>query len=195
MKLTTEQLLEVFIALFWGRQEAVMAEMSEEQRQRHYERERETIRKSIDAFPSAGQNHRTALAENLKFVGRPEEAEEAVRQRYLHAEGEFRRLRRSGLKQGINDTLHLVEQGYYPPKTIEVINRRLTARNLPKVDELLRQFRGTHLKILKRGRIRDEEEFYLVQNILADLEFDVTEEQRMKLDRLAGEFEQQVRRR
>lgn len=93
---------------------------------------------------------------------------------------------RSGLMSGINDLLHMSDSFNY--ETWRGVNERLVAKGLPSLEKLQVMLRQKHLRILKRGRIRDEEEYYIVQDILADLDFDVTAEQRVALERMAGDF-------
>lgn len=95
---------------------------------------------------------------------------------------------RAGLKDGINDLLHMSDCFDY--RTWRAIDERLAAKGLPSLETLQVLLTRKHLKILKRGRIRNEEEYYLVQNLLGDLTSDLTDAQRIALERMTLEFGQ-----
>lgn len=195
MKLTFEQLFEVFAAMHWGREEAWRSSATPEQLRQHLESNRKAHRDLLAGAANVERDQQAVHERNLRFVDQPEAAEQLQREQFLALRGRERSQARTGLRQGINDLLHLFDAGYFPLQTWEIVDRRLAAHGLPRLDELLVQFAGRHRTILKRGRISNDEEMYLVQEILADSEFDVTEEKRREFGRMVAEFEQVVARR
>jgi predicted hydrolase (HD superfamily) len=46
-----------------------------------------------------------------------------------------------------------------------------------------------HLRILARGHIKNDEEFYIVAEILSDMEFEISEYDRAKLEQISYAYE------
>jgi hypothetical protein len=46
-----------------------------------------------------------------------------------------------------------------------------------------------HVRILGHGKIKSDEEFYIVSEILSDLELDISDADRTKLRDISGEYE------
>lgn len=68
------------------------------------------------------------------------------------------------------------------------IEHRLAAHGLPDLDTLLRKLDGRVKTLLKRGVIKNDDEYYLVEEVLADLEYDISEAQRARLGRMIAAY-------
>jgi len=87
----------------------------------------------------------------------------------------------SGLKQGINDLL----SGYSGDFELD---RQLKAAGLPNFDEMERMLRVKENAILRRGRIRDDEELYIVKEVLAGALEDLSPKNVRKLAAMMTEY-------
>lgn len=122
---------------------------------------------------------------------------ESARQSFLDQiksppDGFTRSQMRSGFKQAINDTLSDI-WGYAPASDRKKMDATLAAKGLPSIFAMELALKKKHKRILKRGSIKTDEEFYIVKNILDDLESDVTPEERAELEKLSGRFEGDAR--
>ena len=188
MKLTIEQLVEVFLAIKYGRIESQVSQMTDEQRISYYLVNKHALPASFEIGDEPGDT-RKRLAELMKTFDLFAEMEIKARTACLSLSGKERTELRSGLRQGINDSLHRFRSGYFEQASVKTIDRRLTAKNLPSLDNIDAIFGEKHRAVLKRGRILNDEEFYAVKNILDDLEYDVSAEQRIRLGQITLHYE------
>lgn len=94
---------------------------------------------------------------------------------------------RLGLGLAINDSL----EGSWDlsPAEVTAIDLDFAACGIVTLSELRSRCSRQFKAILKRGKIRDETEYYLVAGILASFTADATDEERMKLDEMVGAYE------
>jgi hypothetical protein len=80
----------------------------------------------------------------------------------------------AGADSDIRDTLHhgLFAARFYPAAVRTKLEELLQAKGLPPLSRLDAGFRDTCGRVLKRGRIRSDEEFYVVAEILGGPDFD-----------------------
>jgi len=98
----------------------------------------------------------------------------------------------SGMKQGINDTLSHAR--YFPEGERKKIDEALTAKGLPSIRKMDADLKKKHRRILARGHIKNDEEFYIVAEILAHLEFDISEADRRRLGTISYAYEIQAKK-
>lgn len=94
---------------------------------------------------------------------------------------------RSGLGMAISDTLEMSWD--MPREEVEAVDAEFIARGLLPLSELRRRYSRQFRALLKRGRIRDEEEYYLVAGILASCTGDATDEECQQMEALVARFE------
>jgi hypothetical protein len=94
---------------------------------------------------------------------------------------------RLGLGLAINDTLE--DSWELSPAEVTAIDLVLAGRGIITLSELRRRYSRQFQGILKRGKIRDETEYYLVTGILASFTAGATDEERMKLDEMVEAYE------
>jgi hypothetical protein len=198
MKLTATQLCEVFLALNCGLSAAAWEgasdrpwwELSDEEKTAVLASvraaEEELIRRHKLDFGPDSLNRQFLDRMTLVSVQNEERQEREARERLLNAAAP-RRGSASGMRQAINDLLSQV--GFFGLGQQRAVSRRLARRNLPTLEMLSAMLRKKHEKILQRGRVRNEEEYYLVQEILASVDFPIEDEDRQQLSALAGEYE------
>lgn len=93
-----------------------------------------------------------------------------------------------GLKQAINDTVEdLSEQ---PPEYIQRLDAALRERGLITFSEVRRRYASSYKRILKRGKIKTDTEYYIIAGVLADFSSFASEEERIVLEKLVEDYEQ-----
>ena len=97
---------------------------------------------------------------------------------------------RLGLGMAINDILE--ESWGFSPTKVADIDARFNARNILPLSELRRKYSRQFRGILKRGKLRTETEYYLVQGILASFPTGANEAERKLLSKISAAYEQEA---
>ena len=91
-----------------------------------------------------------------------------------------------GLRMAIND---IVEDSFhFDPAKVEKMDSELRSRGLITLAELRRRYSKDYKKIITRGRIKNETEYYLLRNLLDD-PTEKTPEEREMLEKLISDYE------
>jgi len=97
-----------------------------------------------------------------------------------------------GLKQAVNDTVEeLVDQ---PPDFVENLDASLREAGLLTFSEVRRRYASSYKRILKRGSIKNDTEYYLIAGVLADFTNSADDDERSTLGRLVSDYEGSVER-
>jgi hypothetical protein len=96
-----------------------------------------------------------------------------------------------GLKEGINDTL--TKATWWTPEKRASVDGALLSKGLPSVGQMLLILRKRHIAILKRGRIRNDEEFYIVKEVVSCLDFGVGTDERAAFDKMLYQYESKTK--
>jgi len=91
-----------------------------------------------------------------------------------------------GLKQAANDTVEMLRSK--PLAYTQHLDAALRERQLITFSEVARRYASSYKRILKRGEIKTETEYYLVTGILADVSSRATEAERSQLEGLAAVY-------
>jgi hypothetical protein len=93
---------------------------------------------------------------------------------------------RQGLRMALNDC---VEQslGWAPDRVAE-IDRDFLAQGLLSLSQVRLQYSRKYASIVKRGRLRNNEELFLVQGILADQSLSISAQERAQLETMSHAF-------
>lgn len=95
-----------------------------------------------------------------------------------------------GLKQAVNDTVEeLVDQ---PPDYIERLDKSLREAGLVTFSEVRRRYASSYKRILKRGSIKNDTEYYLIAGVLADFTTSADDDERATLEQLVSAYEREV---
>ena len=97
-----------------------------------------------------------------------------------------------GVRQAANDSIAALRSR--PVAEIRLLDAGLRDASLITFSEVSRRYGRTYQRILKRGRIANETECYLVAGLLSDLTAAASETERAELQRLVEEFESAVLR-
>lgn len=93
-----------------------------------------------------------------------------------------------GLKQAVNDTVE--ELSEQPPEYIHRLDAALRERGIITFSEIRRRYASSYKRILKRGKIKTETEYYIIADVLADFSPIASDEERILLQRLVADYEQ-----
>ncbi len=96
-------------------------------------------------------------------------------------------LARRGLQEGMRDAIS--ELTYCSVPVLERLDRRLRAEGLPGVLALQAIAKDTLGKVLRSGRIRSSEQYYIVKDRLDDVSLDLSNHDRSELNRILGDYE------
>jgi len=95
-----------------------------------------------------------------------------------------------GWRQAANDILE--ETSYLSSTALAELDRILRSQGVLSISELRYRQSASFRRILKRGRIRDETEYYLINGIVVDMANGIPDEERDVLQRLMDAFEKTV---
>jgi hypothetical protein len=105
-----------------------------------------------------------------------------------HFEKENKQIAKRSLKEGLADQLTMVNE--YPAEVRLNIDKELEENKLPGLITLQSVFKDTLGKVLKRERIKNLEEYYSVKELVVNQDNGISEQERIKLDKFMGDFEQ-----
>ncbi|WP_303317965.1 hypothetical protein Q4Q34_18820 [Flavivirga abyssicola] len=96
-------------------------------------------------------------------------------------------LARRGLREGLRDSLTVLKD--VPTDIKTELNSSLISKNFPSINILTSQIRNVPKKVLEKGKIKNLDEYYVIKEVLDDLEYEITESERTDLNKIFGEFE------
>jgi hypothetical protein len=94
-----------------------------------------------------------------------------------------------GLRQAVNDILEGCED--FSPQQVARADASLAEAGAPTLSQLWHGRSRQYKAILRRGRLRDETEFYLVSSILSDTASQIISSEREKLSNMVAGYESQ----
>ena len=95
-----------------------------------------------------------------------------------------------GLKQAVNDTVEELSG-----RSAEYVNRveaALREKGLLTLSEVRRRYASSYKRMLKRGTISNETEYYLSTGVLADVSSLATAEERGLLEQMVAKYEREA---
>jgi hypothetical protein len=95
-----------------------------------------------------------------------------------------------GLRQAAGDTVE--ETSHWNPEARAVVDEACRAAGVATLSEITRRYSASYKRIMKRGFIKNETEYYVVNGILVDQGSAITDDERMNLQRLTDAFEQKA---
>ena len=90
------------------------------------------------------------------------------------------------MRQAANDTVQSLDNKV---GVAQALDAALRGNGLVGFYEIARRYGSAFRKILKRGRIKDETEYYLIHGALADCANSLADDERAELARLVEGFE------
>ncbi len=95
-------------------------------------------------------------------------------------------LTREGLREAVSDCMDMSLQ--FTPMEVVKFDSELRLHDIPSLSELRRRYSRTYARVLKRDRIEEETEYFLLRNVLFD-PGEKAEGEREQLERLIADFE------
>jgi hypothetical protein len=191
MKLTVDQLVEIVILFRAGHQVGDL-ELCKEKKDAWVSSCQEKLR--VQASQVTREEDRRSLLEQAELFDQPDELARRQMNHYYSIPEKTRRGNHAGYKMAVNDLISN-SSSELREEHRKAISARLSARNLPTLSQLELALNRRHRQLLKRGAIRTEEEYYLVQEVVTDTSLEISEEDRAKFERMAVAFENGRRRR
>ncbi len=96
-------------------------------------------------------------------------------------------LAKRGLKAGLIDSLSVLKDAF--EEYILHLNEQLIKSDLPDLNKLRNFIKNVPAKVLKRGKIKNLDEYYLIKEIIDDMNSGISEREREQLNKLFREFE------
>ena len=95
-----------------------------------------------------------------------------------------------GLRMAVNDCIEM--SSHWTPAKVAALDSDLKANNLLTLSEVRRRYSSAYAALRKRGRIRNEVEYYLARGILADQSLYLEAEERSELSLMVASYERQA---
>jgi hypothetical protein len=96
-------------------------------------------------------------------------------------------LARRGLKVGLNDLLPQISS---LPKNNKIdIDNELKSAGLQPLGILISSIKKIPEKVLKNGKLKNLEEYYIIKEVISDMTYELSETDREKLDVIVYDFE------
>ena len=92
-----------------------------------------------------------------------------------------------GLRQAVGDCIEMTQDR--SPTWIQQFDAECTARGLVTLSHLRVRYWAKYKTILKRGRIKNETEYYLVAGLANDLTAPIPASERVSLEQMLNQFE------
>ena len=83
-----------------------------------------------------------------------------------------------GLKEGFPDALTMAN--HLSKEQKEKLNQVLKTNGFPPIEVLNFKIRNTYKRVLKRNRIKNEAEYYVIVELISDVEFEISKEELAK---------------
>jgi hypothetical protein len=91
-----------------------------------------------------------------------------------------------GLREAVSDCMDMSLQ--FTPMEVAKFDSELRLNDIPSLSELRRRYSRAYARVIKRGRIEDETEYYLLRNVLFD-PGEKAEGEREQLEKLIADYE------
>ena len=92
-----------------------------------------------------------------------------------------------GLREGLRDTL--TQFSDLPENFKNDLNQNLMNKELPGLNTLIAEIKNIPAKVLKKGRIKDLDEYYIIKEVLDNMDNDLSDFDRSRLLTIFGEYE------
>ncbi len=95
-----------------------------------------------------------------------------------------------GLKQAINDTVE--DLGDKPAEFLSTLDAALRESQIITFSEVRRRYAASYRRIMKRGYIETETEYYLVKGVVVDVSSLVSDSERCSLEAMLTRYESEA---
>lgn len=91
------------------------------------------------------------------------------------------------MRQAVNDTVEDLRR--QPFEYVQRLDATLHEHGFITFSEIRRRYSSSYKRILKRGNLKIEAEYYIITGIIADLESGISEGERNLIEQLAMQYE------
>jgi hypothetical protein len=136
------------------------------------------------------------LAELGRFIdwfsshikGIPERAPHHTHQALQKIEARFGRSKAlAGFRQAVNDVIEMT--AHQPPEWVAEFDSACQRAGVLSLSQVRARYWSKYAAVLKRGRIRNDTEFFLVMGLLNDLSSPLTASERASLESMVASYE------
>jgi hypothetical protein len=96
----------------------------------------------------------------------------------------------AGLRQAVNDTVE--ETSNWSAEARTILDAMLRNAGIMTLSEIARRYAARYKRILKRGTIKNETEYYLINGVLTDQGSAMPDEERRRLQDLVDDYDPQA---
>ncbi len=96
-----------------------------------------------------------------------------------------------GLRQAVNDVLEELRD--LTPDSVRMVDESLRASGIRTLSELRRENGTTYRKILRRGSLKTETEYYLAHGFVVDFSMDMPPSERQLLQEMVSAYEHHIK--
>jgi hypothetical protein len=93
----------------------------------------------------------------------------------------------AGLRMAINDCIEM--SSHWPTPKVAALDAELKSQRVLTLSQVRRRYSAAYATLIKRGRIKNDVEYHLVQGILADQALAIDTGERQQLETLAAAYE------
>ncbi len=99
---------------------------------------------------------------------------------------------KKGLRHSLLDSLAMIKEMPMPYNDRIILNKKLLDSNLPGLWEMMAIVNDIPAKVLKRGKIKNIDELYVIKEILDNVDSEFSKKELKQLDKLFHEFGMKV---
>ena len=99
-------------------------------------------------------------------------------------------LAKKGLKEGLRDILSGMSD--LSDESLQELDKLLKAENYPGLMTMVAQIKETPKKVIDRGKINSRDEYYIIKEVLDDMESGLSNADRIVLNGIFGEYEESL---
>ncbi len=92
-----------------------------------------------------------------------------------------------GLRQAVNDTIE--DMSNWSAEVRSILDETLIVAGTPATSEIARRYASSYKRIIKRGQIKNETEYYLLNGVVVDQCNQISDEERANLQELVDAYE------
>lgn len=99
----------------------------------------------------------------------------------------------SGLRQAVNDTV--ADSAPFNAEAIKVVDEACRASQVLTLSEVRRRYSAKYKRILKNKKISNQADYYLVSGVLNDMSGFIGQSERLELERIVSDYEENTSQR
>jgi hypothetical protein len=94
----------------------------------------------------------------------------------------------AGLRMAVNDCIEM--SSHWPAQKVSALDSELMSLHIVTLSQVRHRYSAKYASLLKRGRIKNEVEYYLLQGVLVDQALELAVNERKQLEAMVVAYEQ-----